>query len=104
MTTKDTTNLVGIDTNFGENADGLFRKHSQNISQAFMDDVRDARNASANEPIGNFQRVASIPTIVIEKWMREGFNIYDPNVNGKDIIKRLKAENLDGFLTTDKSI
>jgi hypothetical protein len=36
--------------------------------------------------------------------MREGFNIYDPNVNGKEIIKRLKAENLDGFLTTDKSV
>ena len=104
MNTKDTTNLVGIDTDFGEDADGLFRKHSQNISQAFMDDVRDARNASANERIGNFRRVASIPTIVIEKWMREGFNIYDPNVNGKEIIKRLKAENLDGFLTTDKSI
>ena len=49
-------------------------------------------------------RVASIPTVIVEKWMKEGFNIFDQNVDGKDIIKRLKAEGLDAFLTTEKSI
>jgi hypothetical protein len=24
----------------------------------------------------NFHRIASIPTVVVEKWMREGFNIW----------------------------
>ena len=49
-------------------------------------------------------RVASIPTVIVEKWMKEGFNIFDQNVDGKDIIKRLKAEGLEAFLTTEKSI
>jgi len=48
--------------------------------------------------------VASIPAVVAEKWLKEGFNILDPNVNGKEIVRRLKAENLDGFLATDKEI
>jgi hypothetical protein len=50
-------------------------------------------------------RVASIPTVVVEKWRREGFDIMsDRNITGAEIVSRLKAENLDGFLTTDKSI
>ena len=49
-------------------------------------------------------KVASIPAVIAEKWMREGFNILDPNVNGKEILKRLRAENLDAFIATEKSI
>jgi hypothetical protein len=49
-------------------------------------------------------KVASIPAVVVEKWMREGFNILDQNIDGREIVKRLKAENLDAFLTTDKGI
>jgi len=54
--------------------------------------------------MGDFHRVASIPTVVVEKWMREGFNIWDKNVKASEIVSRLKAEHLDGFLTTTKRI
>ena len=47
-------------------------------------------------------RVASIPTGVIEQWTREGFNIYEES--GKAIIKRLREQSLDAFITTDKRI
>jgi len=47
-------------------------------------------------------RVASIPTVVVEKWMREGFNIWE--VTGQEIVKRLKEQNLDGFMATDKRV
>ena len=43
-------------------------------------------------------RVASI-TAVVEKWMRELHILTDRNITGADIVKRLKAENLDAFLT-----
>lgn len=105
MSTNDNApNLVGVTTGYGENADGLFRKHTQNISQAFLDNIKDVRNETSGKPAGEFMRVASIPTVVVEKWLREGFDVFDPNVNGKDILKRLHAENLDAFITTDKSI
>jgi hypothetical protein len=42
--------------------------------------------------------------VVVEKWMREGFDIMGPGITAADIVKRLKAENLDAFLTTDKSV
>ena len=47
-------------------------------------------------------KVASIPVAVADKWMREGFNIY--HASGKEILKRLRDENLDAFITTKKSI
>ena len=47
-------------------------------------------------------RVASIPTAVVEKWMREGFNLWE--ADGKEIVRKLKAEHLDMFLATEKRI
>ncbi|MBP13003.1 MAG: hypothetical protein CMA71_05660 [Euryarchaeota archaeon] len=78
------------------------REHSQNISKAFLDDLKDTRNQTSNVPSGDFLRVASIPTVVAEKWMREGFNLWE--ASGSEIVKRLKNENLDYFLATDKRI
>jgi hypothetical protein len=101
---NNNVNLIGIDTQYDADVDGVFRKHTQNITQDFLDDIKEQRDHSKDKREGDFMRVASIPTVVVEKWMREGFNILDPNVNGKEIIRRLKAENLDAFLTTDKSI
>ena len=98
------TKLVGVNTNFGENADGLYIKKTQEIPQYLLDDLKDERNASTTRQEGEFMKIASIPAIVAEKWMREGFNILDPNVNGREVVRRLKAENLDGFLATDKEI
>ena len=102
--TKTQPHLVGVTADFGENADGLFVKKSQDIPQHLIDDIADHRKASSGKREGNFMKVASIPTVIIEKWMSEGFNIFDSNIKAADIVKRLKAENLDAFLTTDKSI
>ena len=49
-------------------------------------------------------RVASIPVVVVEKWMREGFDIMSGKHTAAEIVKRLKQENLDAFLTTEKSV
>jgi len=47
-------------------------------------------------------RVASIPTVVAEQWLREGFNIYEET--GAAIVKRLQEQDLTAFMTTDKRI
>ena len=74
--------------------------HTQDISQAFLDDLKDSRNASKDQNEGEFMRVASIPVAVAEQWQREGFDIYQ--ATGQEIVKRLKDQNLDAFLATDK--
>ena len=64
--TKSTaTHLAGVATDFIEQSGNLFAKHSQNISQAFLDDLKDAKHDSAKASIGDMMRVASIPTAVI---------------------------------------
>lgn len=98
------TNLIGIDTNYDEDFDGVYRKHTQNIQQSFLDSVKEQRDNSKNQREGDFMSVASIPTIIVEKWMREGFNIMTGEHSAAEIVKRLKAENLDAFLTTEKSV
>ena len=104
MTNHD-TNLIGINTDFLEDGDNVVRKHTQDIPQSFLDGLAEQRNNSTSVREGEFMRVASIPTVVVEKWMREGFDILsDRNITGADIVKRLKAENLDAFLTTEKSL
>ena len=49
-------------------------------------------------------KVASIPVVVVEKWQKEGFDIMDPNTDIKEVLRRLHAENLDAFITTDKVV
>jgi len=104
MTQTKQPKLLGVTTDFGENADGLFIKKTQDISTNHLDALKQQRNDSLSQREGEFMKVASIPAVVVEKWMREGFNILDQNIDGREIVKRLKAENLDAFLTTDKGI
>lgn len=99
---KNEVSLIGVQDDFLQDGDRVIRKNTQHISQAFLDDLKDARNESSGKPTGEFMRVASIPTVVVEKWMREGFNVWE--ASGQEIVKRLKAENLDAFLATDKKL
>jgi len=96
--------LDSVINEFEYNADGLVLKKSQDIPQTLLDSIKEQRNSSKEQKEGEFMKVASIPAVIAEKWMREGFNILDPNVNGKEILKRLRAENLDAFIATEKSI
>ena len=98
------TNLIGINTDYGCDVDGVFRKHTQDISSQFLDSLKEQRNASLDQREGEFMRVASIPTVVVEKWMREGFDILNGKHTAAEIVKRLKDENLEAFLTTEKSV
>ena len=101
---KDKVDLVGIDTQYGCDVGGVFRKHTQEISDDFLTSLKEQRNASKDQREGEFMRVASIPVVVVEKWMREGFDVMSGKHSAAEIVKRLKQENLHAFLTTDKSV
>ena len=96
--------IEDINWQVGNNSDGLFVKKNQNIPDEFLRSNYAQRVASSNATMGNYHRVASIPVIVADKWMKEGFNIYDGSVPPQEIIKKLKSENLEGFLTSNKSM
>ena len=100
--TKHEPKLIQSNTEFLDDAGDFTRKHSQHITQDFLDDLKQSRDASMSTRAGEMMRVASIPTVVVEKWLREGFNIWE--ASGSEIVKRLKAEDLDMFLATNKRI
>jgi hypothetical protein len=60
--------------------------------------VEASKRAMANEtswrpfaaPGDKLYRVASIPNIIVEKWRKEGFDIFDPS-NEKALLKRLSS-------------
>tara|TARA_R110000796_G_scaffold23928_1_gene68432 strand:- start:170 stop:499 length:330 start_codon:yes stop_codon:yes gene_type:complete len=99
---KPQPNLIQSETDFIMDAGDLTRKHTQNIPQAFLDDLKDARNESTSKPTGEFHRIASIPTVIAEKWLREGFDLWE--ADGREIVKRLKNEDLGLLLATDKRV
>ena len=88
--------------NIGENVDGLFVAKAQNITDEYLDGLKDARIASTSTPAGEYHRIASIPVALVEKWLNEGFDVYKEGA--KAILKRLRAEDLGAFITTNKSI
>lgn len=93
-----------IDQNvaFDENSEGLVIERYQEIPQAFMDRLKAEKSASGSVREGDTMRVASIPVIVVEKWMREGFDFH--NATAKQIIAKLRLEHLDAFITTEKQV
>ena len=74
---------------------------AQEIPSSFLDDLKEQRLSSNSAPTGNFMKLASIPTSVVETWKRQGFDIHKESA--KAIVARLRKENLDAFLATNKS-
>lgn len=94
--------LHEIDFNITENDDGLLIQKQQAITPEFIQSLKDARDGSKNRRAGEYHRAASIPTIIVEKWMSEGYNVFEEPVS--KTLARLKTENLDYFITTDKQL
>jgi len=79
-------------------------RRTQEISSDFLSNIDAARTASLNAPTGDFHYAGSIPVVIVEKWMAEGFNIYDPNVTLQDIFTRIKSENMERLIGTAKKL
>lgn len=91
-----------LNESFKEELGGITQKYSQNISQSYLDELKDIRNESKNQREGEFMRVASIPVAIINQWRLEGFDYAEHT--GQEIIQRLNAQDLGAFMTTEKKI
>ena len=99
---KDSPSIHDIQEELIQDGDRVTRKKSQFIPQSFIQDLRNQRFASTHTREGENQRIASIPVAVHEKWLREGFDLFQHS--HKEVLKRLRAENLDAFITTNKQV
>lgn len=75
---------------------------TQEIPDDFLTECHENRVASTEGRMGEYHQFASIPTAVVDMWMRQGFNIYQEPMSA--IVKRLRSEDLTAFLTTEKRL
>ena len=54
--------LFDNELSFGQNADGVFVKHEQPITDDFLDSLKSERMAKEHMRKGELHRVASVPT------------------------------------------
>ena len=94
--------MFDVRSSFRDTVDGLALHQEQQITSQYLDALREDKHHSLNPMNGDLARVASVPVAVVERWLREGFNIYQ--ASAKDIVKRLRSEDLDDFITTKRSL
>lgn len=94
--------FIDTQVSFSENSSGLVIEKYQEIPQEFTDSLRAQRDLSGQVREGETMRAASIPVIVVEKWLTEGFPFW--SASAKEIVAKLQMENLDYFVTTNKQV
>jgi len=95
-------NLTDVHWDMGENLDGLLVRKEQEITPEFLKALEEDRQYSSSNRAGEYHKLASIPVVVVEKWLREGFDIY--REDAKSILKKLRDEDLTAFIATTKRI
>ena len=73
---------------YDEQEDKLTVAHCQDVSAALAANKR-ARDAAQGQRMGEMARVASIPSIVVMEWMKEGINVMAPK---HEDLKRIKKK------------
>lgn len=101
VSVMDNTKISDIGIDFQDNAEGLVIHKSQTITDEFIKSLQDERFESKNKRANEFHRAASIPVILHEKWLSEGYDCTKEPI--KKTLAKLKQENLDYFITSDKA-
>jgi hypothetical protein len=69
------------------NDDSLTISHSQDISGILAENKR-AREAAEGRKMGENVHIASIPSVIVIQWMKEGINVMAPNREDQKRIKK----------------
>lgn len=92
----------GVDVTIEESTDGLVIETAQVIPDSFLKELEDNRHASHNVREREFMHVAAIPVALVDRWLKEGYNVYEEPI--RKTVAKLKHENLEYFLATAKDI
>jgi hypothetical protein len=86
-------NMSDVKTIFTGKGDSLSIERTQDV-EGILQDNKELSKESDSSSKGIMRRVANIPNMVIELWMKEGINIFDmghdPDVR-KKILQRLNS-------------
>ena len=81
--------MSDVKTVFHNNGDGFIIERKQDVEDILKSNIEDAKENKQDTLFG--RRVASIPNIVVEQWLKEGINIYnmghDPDVRRKVLLR-----------------
>lgn len=102
--TKPNVGLIDklVEFQDGMHNEGLIIKHTQEIPDEHLAALQLERAESLSTPAGNFHRVCSVPTGVIDDWKLQGFDALNAPI--QDVLKRLRKHELDKFITSNKRI
>jgi hypothetical protein len=91
-----------VDDNFVPEGFGVV--HSQELPDHYWEGLQWARSEQTKATrCKNFHKVADIPAVFVEMWMRrDNFDVMKAPL--KDIIKKLHSEHLTDFITTEKRV
>jgi hypothetical protein len=84
--------------------DDMAFKYDQFIPDNFLSRIKDQRFDMAKSRESEFMEVADVPMAVADKWKREGFDMMDTSVSAAMIVKKLRDEKLDAFISTNKKV
>jgi len=85
-----------------ETEDKLHIAHTQDV-KPILESNRRAFNASEkHDRWGDFNRVASIPAVVVMQWQKEGINVMAPNYQDQQKIKKKLNSPEYAYLRTRK--
>lgn len=89
-------NLIDTRARIVDDVGELFIDRTQAIPDEYLDALKEQQR-EFQWNLDGFTKVASVPTVIADKWMAEGFNIY--TAPAQEIIRRLRMEELDLFVT-----
>lgn len=102
MTELIKPNVLDVGHKFHSDTSGLLIESAQEIPQSFVSQLRGMKADSGSVREREFMHVASIPVVIHHKWLKEGYDCTKEPI--KETVRRLKAEQLDAFIVTSKSL
>ncbi len=99
MTTEQFTT---IRSDFAVEDEKLYEVATQELKASFWEGLRRTKERDAQKRTGDLWHIASIPVAVIHEWHKRGWKI--DQMSADEIIKKLREENLEAFITTSKRI
>ncbi|MEX3935074.1 hypothetical protein AB4Y32_25335 [Paraburkholderia phymatum] len=95
-------NLDSVQVSVSSNTDGHVIETHQVIPDSLLRDLEEKRLNSHTAREREFMEVASIPVCIVDKWLREGYDVFAEPI--RKTVAKLKSENLEYFLSTAKEV
>jgi hypothetical protein len=74
----------------------LLIRHEQHIPDEYISTLRRDKVDTLHTPKGEFYRIATVPTAIVDLWLSEGFDIHKESIQAT--LARLRKHDMDAFI------